>query len=131
VKVEGMLFALGAAFYTVVTLAYWFITHEIVGTTALTLTAALALLIGFYMLYTGSRVGVRPEDRNDGEIDEADPDYGFFSPHSWWPLPVALGAATTAVGLVFTAWLACLGVFILMFGVIGLVFEYYRVDHAH
>ncbi len=97
----------------------------------LLLTSLLAALIGLYVLYTAKRVGSRPEDRNDAEIDEADPDYGHFSPHSWWPLPIALGAMVTALGLVFAVWLLILGVGLLMFGVLGLVYEYYVGDYAH
>ena len=50
-------------------------------------------------------IGVRPEDRNDATIDEADPDYGFFSPHSWWPIAVAIATGITVMGLVFAVWL--------------------------
>jgi len=131
VKIEGLIFAIGTAFYALVTVAYFSITHEIVGTTVLLLTTLLAGLIGFYILYTAKRVGSRPEDRDDADIDEADPDYGFFSPHSWWPLPMGLGAMVTALGLVFAVWLLILGVGILMFGVLGLVYEYYIGDYAH
>ena len=130
-KIEGWIFGIGTAFYALVTVVYFFITREIVGTTVLLLTSLLAGLIGFYILYTAKRVGPRPEDREDAEIDEADPDYGFFSPHSWWPLPIAFGAMVVSLGLVFAAWLAVLGVFILMFGVLGLVYEYYIGDYAH
>jgi hypothetical protein len=137
VKIEGGMFAGGAIFYLVVTLAYAYVTNvtqggvEVVGTTVLLLTALLAAIIGFYVLYTAKRVGIRPEDRFDAEIDEADPDYGFYSPHSWWPLPIGLGACLTAVGLAFTVWLLILGVGVLMFGVIGLVFEYSVGDGGH
>ena len=130
-KIEGTLFAIGTAFYGLVTAVYFFMTREIVGTTVLLLTTLLAGLIGFYILYTAKRVGSRPEDREDADIDEADPDYGFFSPHSWWPLPIGLGAMVTALGLVFAVWLLILGVGILMFGVLGLVYEYYIGDYAH
>ena len=82
-KVEGILFAAGSALYAVIALAYWFVTKELVGTTALALTACLAFLIGFYVLFTARRIGERPEDNPLANVDEADPDYGFFSPHSW------------------------------------------------
>ena len=130
-KVEGWLFACGAFFYSLVAIVYWFITGEIVGTTALTLTAGLAGLVGFYTLFTGKRVGVRPEDRFDAEISEADPDYGFFSPHSWWPLVVGLGAMATALGVAFlTWWLILFGFCTLLFAAIGMVFEYLRPPYV-
>ena len=82
-KIEGFLFAGGAAFYAVVAAVYWVVTKEIVGSTALALTGALAFLVGFYVLYTSRRVGVRPEDDPNAAVEDAEPDYGFFSPHSW------------------------------------------------
>ena len=63
--------------------------------------------------------------------DEADIDYGFYSPHSWWPLPVAACAAIVCFGLVFAAWIVVAGAALLMLSLIGFVFEYYRGDHAH
>lgn len=129
-KIEGWTFILGFVFYLVVGGAYWYFSGDIVGTTLLVLTGALAFLVAFYTLYTAKRVYPRPEDRADGEIDEADPEYGFFSPHSWWPLVVGLGAATTALGLVFAVWVVVFGIFVLMLGVIGWLFEYYRGEFA-
>ena len=129
-KIEGLLFALGCAFYLIVASVYWFLTGDAFGTTALTLTGALAFLVAFYVLFTSKRVYPRPEDRLDANIDEADPDYGFFSPHSWWPLPVGFGAFLIAIGLIFAVWLVVLGVTVLMFALIGWMFEYYRGDFA-
>jgi hypothetical protein len=130
VKVEGFLFAGGAAFYAVVATVYWVITKEIVGSTALALTGALAFLVGFYVLYTSRRVGVRPEDDPNADIEDADPDYGFFSPHSWWPLAVAGSTGVVLLGLIFAVWIVILGVGLLMAALIGFVFEYYRGPFA-
>ena len=129
-KVEGLLFAGGAFFYGIVAAAYWFITGELVGSTALALTAGLAFLIGFYVLYTGRRVGTRPEDNPHANIEDADPEYGFFSPHSWWPLAVGFATFVTVMGLVFAVWLLILGVGLLMASLVGFVFEYYRGPFA-
>ena len=129
-KIEGWTFVLGFVFYLLVGGAYWYFSRDEVGTTLLVLTGALAFLVAFYTLYTAKRVYPRPEDRLDGEIDEADPEYGFFSPHSWWPLVVALGAAGIALGLVFAGWFVVLSVAILMLGIIGWLFEYYRGEFA-
>ena len=130
-KIEGWLFMSGTAFFALIAAIYWLLAEEPAGTTALALTSGLAFLVGFYLLFTARRIDPRPEDRVDAEIEEAAGDLGFFSPHSWWPLPTAAGAAVTALGLVFGRWLVMIGVGILVFGVIGLVFEYYRGEHAH
>lgn len=129
-KIEGLLFALGTVFYLVVAAVYWFLTQDAFGTTVLALTGALAFLVAFYILFTAKRVWPRPEDRLDADIDEADPDYGFFSPHSWWPLVVGFGTFLVALGLIFAAWLVVLGVVVLILALIGWLFEYYRGDFA-
>lgn len=129
-KIEGWTFGMGFIFFSFIAGAYWYFSRDEVGTTLLVLTGALAFLVAFYTLYTAKRVYPRPEDRPDAEIDEADPEYGFFSPHSWWPLVVALGAATIAMGLVFAVWVIVFGAFVLMLGIVGWLFEYYRGEFA-
>jgi hypothetical protein len=131
VKVEGALFGLGFIFYAFLAGIYWYFSRDEVGTTALALTGALAFLISFYALYTSKRVYPRPEDRLDAQVDEADPEYGFYSPHSWWPLAVGVSVLTLVFGLIFAVWLIVLGVAALMFAVIGWLFEYYRGEFAH
>ncbi len=130
-KIEGLLFGLAFIFYTVIAGIYWYVSGDEVGTTALALTGALAFLVSFYALYTSKRVYPRPEDRLDAEIDEADPEYGFYSPHSWWPLAVALATVTVVLGLIFAVWLIVLGVATLLLALIGWLFEYYRGEFAH
>ena len=129
-KIEGRIFMLGVAFFLPIAFIYWYLSRDPIGTTALALSGALAFLVGFYVLYTAKRVYPRPEDRLEANIDEADPEYGFFSPHSWWPLPVAFGAFITALGLIFAVWVIVLGVGILMLALVGWMFEYYRGDFA-
>ena len=125
-KIEGLLFAMGAVFYAVIAGIYWYFSRDQIGTTALALTGALAFLVAFYALYTSKRVYPRPEDRLDAEVDEADPEYGFFSPHSWWPLVLGFSTMVIVFGLIFAVWLIVLGVFVLFVALIGWMFEYYR-----
>lgn len=130
-RIEGFLFAMGFVFYSVVAAIYWYLSRDEIGTTALALTGALAFLIAFYTLYTSKRVYPRPEDRLTAEIDEADPEYGFFSPHSWWPLVVGFSTMLIVFGLIFAVWLIVLGVSVLIVGLVGWLFEYYRGEFAH
>lgn len=130
-KIEGWLFAGGAVFYVLVAGVYGYLSQDLVGTVLLFFTGLLALIAGFYVLYTSKRVYPRPEDRRDANIDEADPDYGFFSPHSWWPLAVGFAAFVTSLGFIFAAWMFAFGVILLMIAVSGWLFEYYYGDHAH
>jgi len=127
-KIEGGLFVGGAVFYALIAWIYSVMTGDVIGTTVLALTCGLAVIIGFYVLATGKRIGTRPEDRADGNIEEADSDYGFFSPHSWWPLPVAIGAWLTFIGLIFATWIVVLGIVVLLTSVFGWLFEYHRGD---
>ncbi len=128
-KVTGIFFAFAAALFYSLSLIYNLVSHEIVGTTGLALTGGLATIVGFYMLYTARRVGDLPEDMLFAEVHQADPDYGFFPPHSWWPLPVGFFCGVIAMGLIFAVWLFILGVAGLLLSVTGWLFEYYRGDH--
>lgn len=130
-KVGGILFALGSAVYSLVTVVYWFMSGEVVGTTALALTGGLAFLTGFYVLFTSRRVGTLPEDVENAEISDADTQYGFFSPHSWWPFVIGGATFTFTLGFIFASWLAVLGVMAILFGTFGLLFEYYRGPFAN
>ncbi len=125
-KIGGLSFALGAVFFLLVGGIYYFVSGDEIGTTGLVMTGGLAFLVAFYILYTNKRLDGLPEDRANAEIDEADPEYGFYSPHSWWPLPVGFAAMLIALGFIFAAWLVVLGVSVLMIAVIGWLFEYYR-----
>ena len=129
-KIEGWIFGLGALFFLPVSIIYWYLSRDPIGTTALAMSAGLAFIVAFYVLYTAKRVYPRPEDRLDGDIEEADPEYGFFSPHSWWPLAVGFGSFIIALGLIFAVWVIVFGVVVLMLAIIGWMFEYYRGDFA-
>ena len=130
-KFEGSLFIGCAIFFGVVDVIYWFLSKEVTGTTALALAVALAFLTGFYLLFTGRRLPLRPEDNVDGEIEEGTGELGFFSPHSWWPLYVGLAAALAAFGVAIGWWLFLMGALAVILSMIGFVFEYYRGNYAH
>ena len=130
-KVEGWLFLGCGIFLTGADIVYWSVSKEVTGTTALALSVALCLLAGFYIMFTGRRLPLRPEDNHEGEISDGTGEIGFFSPHSWWPLWCGASAAVVAVGFAIGWWLVLIGVAALIFASIGLVFEYYRGHFAH
>ena len=130
-KVEGWLFLGCGVFFAGSDIVYWYVSLDPTGTAALALAVGLALLTGFYLLFTGRRLPVRPEDDEQGEISQGTGEIGFFSPHSWWPLWVALAAATVAVGTAVGWWLVLIGVMLLLLTSIGFVFEYYRGHFSH
>lgn len=130
-KVEGFLFLFCAIFFAVVDIVYWYWSKDPTGTTALALSVALALLVGFYLLFTGRRIDPRPEDDLDGEIADGAGEIGFYSPHSAWPLFAAGSAAVASLGIAFGWWLFLIGAIFTITSVIGFVFEYYRGNFAH
>lgn len=130
-KYAGILFAAGTVFFAVVATVYGVFSRDWVGTTALAFTGFMTALIAFYTLYTAKRLDNRPEDDMRANQDEAAPDYGFYSPQSWWPLPMGFSAMLVSLGLIFATWLMIAGIIFLMMSIIGLVFEYYRGDFAH
>ena len=71
---------------------------EWAGTTALVLTTGLTLITGTFFRFVARRLDTRPEDYEDAEIADGAGELGFYSPHSWWPLFIALSASITAVG---------------------------------
>jgi Cytochrome c oxidase subunit IV len=130
-KFEGALFVGCAIFFGVVDIIYWYYSKDPTGTTALALAVGLAFLTGFYLLFTGRRLPLRPDDNPDGEIEEGTGELGFFSPHSWWPLYVGLSAGIAAFGVAIGWWLFLIGLLAIFLTVIGFVFEYYRGVWAH
>jgi len=136
-KSGSRLFLWGMVFYGVVAVLYGFWTYaadgeiDWIGVTALTFTTVMALMIGFFLAFTAKRLSPQPEDEANADQDEADPDYGFFSPHSWWPLALAGSIAIVAFGWVFAAWIVAFGVVCIFISLWGFLFEYYRGDHAH
>ena len=124
-KKEAWIFLGVAVFLLPDTILYWFFSHDPTGTAALSLAFGLCLLIGYYLAFTATRIGQRPEDREDADISEGAGELGFFSPHSWWPLAAAVSAALAFSGIVFGWWLLYFSVPFVIFSVAGLVFEYY------
>lgn len=131
-KAETWIFVICTIFFALVAPAYWFITYDPTGTSALTMTALLVGMISAYLGFHAAKMDPRPEDRKDGEIAEGAGELGFFPPYSWWPLWCALTLSAIVIGGAFQAWWLMimaggLGVVTLS----GWVFEYYRGEHAH
>jgi hypothetical protein len=131
-KVEFRLFVVIGVFFAVVGTIYGTATHwnEQVGPFGLYLCAGVAALIGFYLWETGRKLDPRPEDDPEALISAAEGEYGFFSPHSWWPLAVAGAGAVVFLGLAVGFWLSIIGAFLSVLAVIGWTFEYFRGEHA-
>ena len=124
-KTNWLLFAGLSIFYVIMTVVYWQVGGDVLGITGLMLSAGLAGMIGFYVWFTQKRIGTTlPEDNRAAVISDGAGELGFFSPHSWWPLPTGLSAVATGLGLIIGWWFTLIAVSSLVICVIGWVTEY-------
>lgn len=124
-KTEARLFTGVAVFFAVTAAGYgWWSRAEPAGTAALAIAGLMATLVAFFLHVQYRRRGLRAQDRDDAEVVDTAGPLDFFSPHSPWPITVALGALLLALGIVFGLWLALIGFGVLGLGVFGLVFQY-------
>jgi len=132
VKVEYKLFMIVGLFFVPVGIIYGIVTDwaEPVGPVALLLAAGLGGMISFYLWATARKLPARPEDNPSGHISDAEGEYGFFSPHSWWPLPLAAAASVCFLGLAVGWWLFIIGAVFGVVALIGWTFEYFTGDNA-
>lgn len=137
--IEARLFEFIAGFFLLVAALYGVLTAlfatggvEWAGTTALVLTGGLALIVATFFRFVARRLDTRPEDYEGAEISDGAGELGFFSPHSWWPILIALSGSVTAVGIaMWLPWLIAAGVMFILTSAAGLVFEYYMGPEKH
>jgi hypothetical protein len=130
-KASWKLFGGLSVFYVIMTVIYWQVGGEEVGIAGMLLSACLAGMVGFYVWFTQKRIGVTlPEDNLTAEIADGAGELGFYSPHSWWPLPVAVSACIFALGLIIGWWLSLIGLGALVISIIGMVTEYEKPEIA-
>jgi len=137
--IEARIFEILTAFFVLSAIVYGVLTElfatgglEWAGTVALLLSGGLSLITGTFFRFVARRLDTRPEDYEDAEISDGAGELGFYSPHSWWPLMVALSASVTAVGMaLWLPWLIVAGVVLVLGAVSGLVFEYYLGPEKH
>ena len=130
-KVEALIFngIAVACFIAAVVYGVW--AREPIGTTALTLSGGLTLLIGGFFWFVSRRIDARPEDRKDADIAEGAGELGFFSPGSYWPFGIALSAFIGGIAVAFfEIWLIIIAFAAIMLTVGGLLFEYYTRGHT-
>jgi hypothetical protein len=100
---------------------------EWVGAMGIGLAGILAAFLAFYLgrVYS-AQGGDLPEDRLDSDIDDGDPEMGFYSPWSWWPVILAGSASLMLLGFAVGTWITFIGVALVLVAIVGWVFEYYR-----
>lgn len=137
--IEARLFEFVAGFFVATAVLYGLLTWrfatggvEWAGTTALALTAGMAMIVATFFRFVARRLDTRPEDYEGAEISDGAGELGFFSPHSWWPVLVALAGSVAAVGIaLWLPWLIVAGVVFILATAAGLVFEYYLGPEKH
>jgi Cytochrome c oxidase subunit IV len=137
--IEARLFEFLTAFFVLSAVVYSALTAifgeggvEWAGATALVMTAGLTLITGTFFRFVARRLDTRPEDYEDAEISDGAGELGFYSPHSWWPIVIALSASVAAVGIaLWLPWLIVSGVVFVLASSAGLVFEYYTGAEKH
>ena len=131
-KVNWRLFAFLSVFYVIMTVIYYYVGGEAVGITGMLLSACLAGMVAFYVWLTQKRIGTAiPSDNEDAEIADDAGELGFYSPHSWWPLPVAVSAVAMSLGLIIGWWLTLIALGALIISIIGMVTEYEKPISQH
>ena len=131
-KAEAWIFGICTVFFLLVAPAYWFITYDWTGTSALTMTTLLTLLVTFYLGFHASKMEPRPEDRQDAEIADGAGELGFFPTYSWWPLWAGLTLGVIVFATAMAAWwLVLIGVGLGTLALCGWIYEYYVGEHAH
>ncbi|MEE4491237.1 cytochrome c oxidase subunit 4 [Streptomyces sp. NPDC050529] len=128
-KVQGKMFLGLALFILVMAITYGVWSKEPVGTTALVLAFGLSVMIGFYLAFTARRVDALAQDNKEADVADEAGEVGFFSPHSWQPLSLAVGGILAFMGVVFGWWLLYFSAPVILIGLFGWVFEYYRGEN--
>jgi Cytochrome c oxidase subunit IV len=137
--IEARLFEILFAFFALATVVYALLTAyffpgglEWAGTTAMVMTTGLMLIIASYFRFVARRLDTRPEDYEDAEIADGAGELGFYAPHSWWPVLIALAASVAATGVaLWLSWLIVTGVVLVLGSAAGLIFEYYIGPEKH
>ena len=128
-KVQGWMFMWLSVFVLAMAVVYGVWSKEPAGNTALFLAFGLSIMIGFYLGFTAKRVDVGAQDNKEADVADDAGEVGFFSPHSWQPLALGFGGALAFLSVAIGWWLLYFSVPVIMIGLYGWVFEYYRGEN--
>ncbi|URM91653.1 cytochrome c oxidase subunit 4 [Streptomyces sp. MRC013] len=130
-KIQGKMFIWLSFFLLAMAVLYGLWSKEPVGTTALFMAFGLAIMVGYYLAFTARRVDAMAQDDKEADVADEAGELGFFSPHSWQPLSLALGGAFAFLAVAFDWWLMFFSLPIILIGLWGWVFEYYRGENQN
>ncbi|MEU5097164.1 cytochrome c oxidase subunit 4 [Streptomyces sp. NPDC020996] len=128
-KIQGKMFMWLSVFFLAMAVVYGVWAKEPAGTTALFLTFGLSIMVGFYLGFTARRVDAGAQDDKQADVADEAGEVGFFSPHSWQPLALAAGGALAFLSIAIGWWLMFFSAPLILIGLWGWVFEYYRGEN--
>lgn len=103
-----------------------------VGVLGLGLTSVYGAFQAIYLqMKYRKQGGELPEDILTANIDDGDPETGFYSPWSWWPILTAAALAVLVIGLATGFWLAFYSIPLIAVTLVGVSLEYNRGVHRH
>ena len=130
-KVQGKMFIWLALFILIMGVVYGVWSKEPAGTTALFMGFGLSMMIGYYLAFTARRVDAMAQDDKEADVADEAGEVGFFAPHSWQPLSLAVGGALAFLAIAMGWWLLYFSAPLILIGVYGWVFEYYRGENQN
>ncbi|MGW0546310.1 cytochrome c oxidase subunit 4 [Streptomyces sp. Wb2n-11] len=130
-KIQGKMFLWLSAFILAMAIVYGLWSKEPAGTTALFLAFGLSIMIGYYLAFTAKRVDAMAQDNKEADVADEAGEVGFFAPHSWQPLSLAIGGAFAFLAVAIGWWLLYFSLPLLLIGLFGWVFEYYRGENQN
>ena len=118
-RIQGKMFLWLSFFILIMAVVYGVWSKEPVGTTALFLAFGLSVMIGYYLAFTAKRVDEMAQDNLEADVADEAGELGFFSPHSWQPLSLAIGGAFAFMGVIFGWWLMYFSAPLILIGLWG------------
>jgi hypothetical protein len=131
VKIQGKMFIWLSVFILAVGIVYGVWAKEAVGTTTLFLAFGLCIMVGYYLAFTAKRVDDLAQDDKEADVADEAGELGFFAPHSWQPLSLALGGAIAFLAIAIGWWLMYFSAPFILAGIFGWVFEFYRGENQN
>ncbi|GGR16473.1 cytochrome c oxidase subunit 4 [Streptomyces roseolus] len=130
-KIQGKMFIWLSVFILAMAILYGVWSKEPVGTTALFLAFGLSIMIGYYLAFTAKRVDAMAQDDKEADVADEAGEVGFFAPHSWQPLSLALGGALAFLSVAMGWWIMYFSAPLILVGIWGWVFEFYRGENQN
>ncbi len=122
-KSERSIYLLIGIFVLVIMVIYFLWSGEAGGTIMLFAAAGLGIMPGLYLAWWSRRMELRPEDRPEATMADGSGPVGAFPGNTIWPFVFGMGAALTALGLVFGLWLAIVGLAFIISTVLNVTLE--------